>query len=317
VLLDSRHALSAQGAGARMAKTHGNDFLLSLRTAMNMESGQLLRFEIPVRSRTLWLSPVWAVLCGLVASSAFVWTGRDVLIAALAVVIADGAWATQWWGLVETDWRQLFANWNTILVERSTSSLALRGSPADRSQRTLARLRAWWQAGGREQGGTPLFSAFAALALGVLLSAVIGGQALALTLAAFAVTQIALILRLHGRAINWLYGFVAIGFPWLLGHVVFGEITWLSALVALIFSLAYAAMLDLAQGASATRWWLLTQLALVMVLIVLQQPIAVVALISLLVAQTLLATALHSLDFARSAQWWLMLAMLVVALGIR
>ena len=284
---------------------------------MNTESGQLLLFEIPARSRTLWLSPAWAVLCGLIASSAFMWTGREVLIAALAVVITDGVWATQWWGLVETDWRQLFANWSGIAVERSESSLALRGSPADRSQHNLSRLRVWWQAGGREQGGTPLFSALVALVLGVLLSAVIGGQALALTLAAFAVTQIALILRLHGQAINWLHGFVAIGLPWLLGHAAFGEITGLSALAGVIFSFAYAAMLDLAQGASATRRWLSAQLVLVIILIVLQQPIAAVALISLLSAQALLATVLHSLDFARSAQWWLMLAMLVVALGIR
>ena len=282
-----------------------------------MESGQLLRFEIPARSRTLWLSPAWAVLCGLVASSAFAWTGRDVLIAALAIVIADGAWATQWWGLVETDWRQLFANWNAIPVERSPSSLALRGSPADRSQHNLSRLRMWWQTSGREQGGTPLFSALVALGLGVLLSAIIGGSALALTLAAIAVTQIALLLRLHGRSINWLHGFVAIGFPWLLGHAAFGGITLLSTLTAVVFSVAYGAMLDLAQGGAATRRWLLAQLVLVVVLIVLQQPIAAVALISLLIAQSLLATVLHTLDFARSAQWWLMLAMLVVALGIR
>jgi hypothetical protein len=284
---------------------------------MNTESGQLLRFEIPARSRTLWLSPAWAVLCGLLVSSAFVWSGRDLLIAALAVVIADGAWATQWWGFVETEWRQLFAQWNDIPAERAASSVALRGSPADRSQHNLARLRLWWQAGGREYGGTPFLSAVAAVALGVLLSAVIGGSALALTLAAFAVTQIALILRLYGRGVNWLHGLVAIGLPWLLGHVAFGEITGASALAALVFSFAYAAMRDLAQGTAAARWWLLTQVVLAIVLVALQQPTAAVALISLLIAQSLLATVLHTLDFARSAQWWLMLAMLVVALGIR
>ncbi len=284
---------------------------------MNIETGQFLRFQIPVQSRTLWLSPAWAVLCGLITSNAFVWTSRDVLIAALAVIIADGAWATQWWGLVETDWRQLFANWNAIAVDRSESPLALRGSPADRSQHNLARLRAWWQSGGREQAGTPFLSAIAALALGLLLSAVIGWQALAFTFAAFALTQIALILRLQGQAMNWLHGFVAIGLAWLLGHAAFGELTLLSALAAAIFSFAYAAMLDLAQGAAATRRWLLPQIVLVIVLIVLQQPIAAVALIALLAAQALLATVMHSLGFARAAQWWLMLAMLVVALGIR
>jgi hypothetical protein len=284
---------------------------------MTIETGQILRFEIPARSRALWLSPAWAVLCGIVASGAFVWTGRDVLIAALAVVIADGAWTTQWWGIVETNWRQLFAEWSAIPVERAESSLALRGSPADRSQRGLARLRMWWQAGGREQAGTPLFSALAALALGVLLSAVIGGQALALTLAAFALTQIALILRLSGRTVNWLHGFVAIGLTWLLGHAVFSEITLLSVLAAIVFSIAYAVLLDLAQGATSSRRWLLLQVLLVVVLIALQQPIAALALIALLIAQALLATVLHSLDFARAAQWWLLLSMLVVALGIR
>ena len=284
---------------------------------MNIETGQFLRFQIPARSRVLWLSPAWAVLCGLIASSAFVWTGRDVLIAALAVIIADGEWATQWWGLVDTDWRQLFANWNGIAVTRTEGRLALRGSPADRSQHNLARLRAWWQAGGREQAGTPLISALAALALGVVLSAVISWQVLALTFAAFAVTQIALILRLHGRPVNWLHGFVAIGLTWMLGHAAFGELTLLSAFAAVVFAFVYAALLDLAQGASATRRWLLLQLILVVVLIWLQQPIAALALIALLVAQALLATAMHSLDFARAAQWWLMLAMLVVALGIR
>jgi hypothetical protein len=284
---------------------------------MNIETGQFLRFQIPARSRVLWLSPAWAALCGFIASSAFVWTGRDVLIAALAVVIADGAWVTQWWGLVDTDWRQLFANWKDLAVERPAAPLAWRGSPADRSQHNLARLRAWWQAGGREQAGTPLLSALAALALGVLLSAVISWQALALTLAAFAATQIALILRLHGRPTNWLHGFVAIGLTWMLGHAAFGELTMLSALAAVVFALVYAALLDLAQGVAATRRWLVLQLILVVVLVWLQQPLAALALIAVLVAQALLATVMHGLDFARAAQWWLMLAMLVVALGIR
>ncbi len=284
---------------------------------MSTETGQILRFQIPARSRTLWLSPAWAVLCGLIASSAFGWTGRDVLIAALTVIIADGAWATQWWGLVETDWRQLFAEWDGIDVQRSAPSLALRGSPADRSQHNLVRLRLWWQSGGRDQAGTPLLSALTALVLGALLSAVIGWQALILTIAAVALTQIALILRLQGRASNWLHGFLAIGLAWLLGHAAFGELTGLSVLAAVIFSLTDAALLDLAQGTVMRRRWLLPQIVLVIVLILLQQPIAVVALIALLSAQALLATVMHSRDFARAAQWWLMLAMLVVALGIR
>ena len=283
---------------------------------MNIESGQFLRFQIPVRTRQLWLTPAWAVLCGILASGAFLWTGRDVLIALLAVVIADGMWATQWWGLVETDWRQLFADWKTIPVERAGRPLALRGSPADRSQHGLARLRVWWQTIGREQAGMPLFSACFALALGILLSVVIGWQAVALTLAAFALTQIALLVQLQVRSPHWLHGFVAVGLPWVLGHATFGALTLLSIVAAVLFSWSYAALLALAQGA-VPRLWLLPQMMLLVVLIWLQQPIAVLAALTLLAAQALLATVMHRLDFARAAQWWLMLTMLVVALGIR
>jgi hypothetical protein len=148
---------------------------------MNIEADQFLRFQI-LRGRAPVARFRVGSLCGLIASSVFAWTGRDVVIAALAMIIADGAWATQWWGFVDTEWRQLFANWSALAVERTESALAWRGSPADRSQHNLARLRVWWQSGGREQAGTPFLSALAGLALGVLLSAVIGWPALAIDL---------------------------------------------------------------------------------------------------------------------------------------
>ena len=53
---------------------------------MEIETGQLIRLQIPIRARMLWLGPAWAVVCGIITSSAFAWTGRDVLIAALAMI---------------------------------------------------------------------------------------------------------------------------------------------------------------------------------------------------------------------------------------
>jgi hypothetical protein len=284
---------------------------------LNIETGQLLRLQIPVRTRTLWLSPAWAVVCGIVASSAFVWTGRDVLIGALALVVVDGAWATVWWGLVDSDWRSLFATWDTFDVAHVEATWGAAGSSAARSQRGLARLRLWWQVIGKERAGSPLLSALFSAVLAFLLSAVIGAAAIGLTLAALALTQIGLILRVHGRAVNVLRGCVDVGLAWLLGHAAFGQLTLLSALTAVIFSFSYAALLDLAQGATSTRRWLIPQFILVIILVLLQQPFAALALLTMLIAQTSLATALHGLDFARTAQIWLMLSMLIAALGIR
>jgi hypothetical protein len=284
---------------------------------LDIESGQLIRLQVPIRTRTLWLSPAWAVVCGIIASSAFAWTGRDVLITALALIVVDGAWATVWWGLVDTDWRSLFATWDTFDVSRIETTWGAAGSSAARSQRGFARLRLWWQTIGKEHAGSPLLSAAFAIVLAFLLSAVIGGAAIGLTLAALATTQIGLLLRVHGRAVNWLQGFVDVGLAWLLGHAAFGQLTLLSALTALIFSFAYAAMLDAAQGATPTRRWLIPLLVMVVVLVLLQQPLAALALFVMLIAQASLSTVLHGLDFARTTQLWLMLSMLIAALGIR
>jgi hypothetical protein len=284
---------------------------------VEIETGQLIRLQIPIRTRTLWLSPAWAVVCGIIASSAFVWTGRDVLIGLLALVVVDGAWATVWWGLIDTDWRSLFATWDTFDVAHVDATWGAAGSSAARSQRGFARLRLWWQVIGKERAGSPLLSALFSAALAFLLSAVIGAVAIGLTLAALALTQIGLILRVHGRTVNVLRGFVDVGLAWLLGHAAFGQLTLLSALTALIFSFSYAAMLYVAQRGAHQRRWLMPQLIMVIILVFLQQPFAALALLTLLIAQTSLSTVLHGLDFARTAQIWLMLSMLIAALGIR
>ena len=284
---------------------------------MNIESRSFLQIQLPARARVLWVSPAWAVVCGLIASAAFTWTGRDVLLAALALVLADSAWASVWGGLAETDWRTIFSGWQSFQVEPVASALVERGSPADRSQHLWARWHMWWAAGGREQGGTPLFSALFAAVLALLLSIVIGGEAVALTLAALALIQIALILRLHGHAAYWLRGLIDIGFAWWLGQLIFGALTLPAMIGALLFASSYAALLDLAQGRAGLRRWLLPQLIIVVMLIVLQQPSAALALTAVLIAQTTLSTVLNGLDFARAAQFWLMLAMLITALGIR
>ena len=138
-------------------------------------------------------------------------------------------------------------------------------------QRGLARFRLWWQAVGKEQAGSPLLSAVFAAVLAFLLSAVIGGAAVGLTLAALALTQIGLLLSVHGRAVNWLQGLVDVGLAWLLGHAAFGQVTLISALAALIFSFSYAAMLDVAQSGAHQRRWLMPQLIMVAVLVLRQQ----------------------------------------------
>jgi hypothetical protein len=287
---------------------------------VNLETGHFIRIQIPARSRALWLSPAWAVMCGIVASSAFAWTGRDVLIAMLAVVLADGAWATAWWGLVETDWPQLIARWTQVTPDPIDQPwpLARRGSPADRAQHWAARWRVWWREVLWPEASTPVLSALVSSGLAVVLSAVIGWAALTLSLGAFALTQIGVLLEhRHGRASHVARGAMDMGLAWALGHAAFGTLTLLSAGVAALFAIAYGSSVDLARGGQQARWWLLPQVLVVVVLVLIQQPLAAFAMISLLMSQALLATVRRGLLFAQGAQIWLLLAMLVAALAIR
>ncbi len=287
---------------------------------MNIETGHFIRIQIPARSRALWLSPAWAVLCGIVASSAFVWTGRDVLIAMLAILLADGAWGTVWWGLVETDWPQLISRWPLVNPDpiEQPWPLARSGSPADRAQHWVARWRVWWRLILWPEASTPVLSAVGSIGLAIVISAVIGWAALTLSLGAFALTQIGVLLEhRHGRASHVARGALDVGLAWALGHAAFGTLTPLSAVMAALFAIAYGSSVDLARGGQQARWWLLPQVLIVAILVLIQQPLAAFAVISLLIAQALLATVRRGLPFAQDAQIWLLLAMLVAALAVR
>lgn len=280
--------------------------------------GHFLRIQIPARSRVLWLSPAWAVICGVVASSAFVWTGRDVLIALLAVLLADGAWATVWWSLVETDWPQLIGRWLLVSPAQIDQPLAQPDSPADRAQRWTARWRAWWRSVLWPEAGTPILSALVSSALAVVVAAVIGWPALTLSLGALALIQIGVLLEhRHGRASHVARGALDVGLAWALGHAAFGALTPVSIGLAALFAIAYGSSIDLARGGQQRRGWLLPQVIAVLILVLIQQPLAAFAATSLLIAQALLATVQRGLPFAQAAQGWLLLAMLVAALAIR
>jgi hypothetical protein len=287
---------------------------------MNIETGHFIRIQIPARSRVLWLSPAWAVICGVVASSAFAWTGRDVLIALLAVLLADGAWATAWWGLVETDWPQLLERWPLVTPDPVDQPwpLAHPGSPADRAQQWTARWRAWWRVVLWPEAGTPVLSALVSSGLAVVLSAVIGWPALTLSLGAMALIQIGVLLEHRpGRASHVARGALDVGLAWALGHAALGALTPVSISLAALFAIVYGSSIDLARGGQQRRWWLLPQAIVVLILVGIQQPLAAFAATSLLIAQALLATVLRGLPFAQAAQGWLLLAMLAAALAIR
>ncbi len=284
------------------------------------ETGQLIRINIPTRDRSLWLGPAWSVICGLIASGSIVWQGQALLVSILAVLLADGFWATVWWTLIEIDWTDMLARWPEVEIGHTPHALPFTrsGSAADRLLNWLARSRAWLRSIVWPERGSAILSTLVAIGLAIIFSILIGWQALALSLAALALTQLALLTRkLSASIVSIIHGLLAVGLAWLLGHAAFNQITYLSLGMALLFSISYSGVIEVIRLEKSTRRWLLPQVLIVAILAVLQMPIAAFALIAVLVAQSLLSTVMHGSLFARSAQWWLMIAMLIAALAIR
>lgn len=297
---------------------------------MSLETGQLIRLNIPTRQRALWIGPAWAVISGLVASGVFVWTGQTLLFAILAVLLADGLWATLWWTLVETSWTEVMARGRETDADASGNGKSAyyqptrwlpftqAGSAADRSMRWLNHSIVWLRSEVWPQLGSTILTGLVSIGLGIIVSIIIGWQALALSLAAFALIQLALLTRkIRLGATSILHGLLDVGLAWLLGQAVFNQIDLLSVVIAILFSIAYSGVIEVIHHEKSTRRWLLPQVLVIMILTMLQLPLAAFALTVVVIAQALLATVLHGPLFARSAQWWLMIAMLVAAIAIR
>ena len=290
---------------------------------MDLETGQLIRLNIPTRQRALWIGPAWAVISGLVASGVFVWTGQTLLFAILAVLLADGLWATLWWTLVETSWTEVLARWREIDTGASGQPTRLlpftqAGSAADRSLHWLNHSIVWLRSEVWPQLGSTILTGLVSIGLGIIVSIIIGWQALALSLAAFAMIQLALLTRkIRLGATSILHGLLDVGLAWLLGQAAFNQIDLLSVGIAILFSIAYSGVIEVIHHEKSTRRWLLPQVLVIIILTMLQLPLAAFALTVAVITQALLATVLHGPLFARSAQWWLMIAMLVAAIAIR
>jgi hypothetical protein len=84
-----------------------------------------------------------------------------------------------------------------------------------------------------------------------------------------------------------------------------------------LFSAAYSGAIEMLRFEKPARRWLIPQVLIISLLTLLQQPFAAFALVALISAQALLASVLNGPRFARSAQGWLMIAMLVAAIAIR
>ena len=163
--------------------------------------------------------PIAAVLGGAWAFAAPL--KGDVLIATLtALVLALAGWLPFWRAVTRTPWAETFALWRTWEREAPLPlwPYLQPGTPGAALHRALRQARAWWAEVGRAALAAPLCMAALALVVSVLAALILGRNALMLTLALAAWTEIAVLWH-EGRGdvgAAWAAG-ALVGLPWLLG----------------------------------------------------------------------------------------------------
>lgn len=269
--------------------------------------------------RSTWLGPAWAALCGIVASAAFTFDALGTLLAAFVFILVDWAWPAIWTSSVRTDWLAPLAHFReTPAPPRSLSLPYLQpGAPADRLIGWGSRAAAWSRSYFGPMAGSSAASLFVALSISLAISAAIGWRALAFTLAVLAISAIGAWWAMRAALdSDWLRSIVYGTLPWWLGHAAFASLTVESALMGILFGLAYRALMESGERTPSPFGLIAPQVVAVVALFAANQWAAAFVLVLAVVPQSALRTFLTEHAFAGRVQAWLMLAMLACAVAV-
>jgi hypothetical protein len=272
----------------------------------------VVRLTAQWRRPGAWLGPTWAVLCGIIAAAQFHWSSSEFVSIFVALIIAEGLWASLWAALAETNWSEPLGRWREWHEGAPVRSLPYTqpGSAAAWLAVTLGYFRDWLTRDLIPNHGSALASSIVTPLVALVLSAVLGAPIVLLSIVAILLPQLALALcRCNGQPSAILRGVVEVTLPLLLGVVLFTPLSLEVVIAAIGFGLAYS-------GAVSRVWnwqlWNLGLMAVLLLLILTRHSVGAFLVGVLWLPQFLL----QATPSARAAQWWLMASMLVAALAI-
>lgn len=283
-------------------------------------AGRLIALDLrPTRPLTL-LGPMWAALCGALASGGLALRGPSILALIFSLLLCDiliGSWRALW----------LYADWRTALP-RNIAKARVLGSFSDYeptslwarwSQRFSRPLTFLWRV------VLPLIDSeiVAMLLAGVLaicIAIVLGQLPVILTLVAM---LLALIEGQVGSQRGMgLRAIVEIALPWLIAQTALGDFSWLALAFALLFTLVYRALLGLA--VARPEHWVgvnnLMQLIIVLFLIASNAPlgagIVALGLLAQLLWQVRYQSDRDGRAYAQRVQSYVLVGMLIVGVSL-
>jgi len=267
----------------------------------------------------VWLLPLWAVLCGALASSTVHPSLTDGVRLLLVGLLVEGGWGTLWSALATTDWATPLQRWRDWPAGAAVPLLpyARPGAPAERLALRLSQLRSWWRDAFAPTAGPALGEALVGLALSAFLALALGPEMLLLTLGAIALMELAAV-RAEGRGTppgGW-DAILRMGLPWLAGHLAFGALTLPSIALAGGFTLAVAGATG-DKGNRSKSLWIVGQLLTAILFVLLRRPVAAAFLVLFLLPQwALLVPSRSPSPIYHRALPWLGAAMLLAAWAV-
>ncbi len=295
--------------------------------------GRLLTLQVRSAGSRTWLGPAWAVLCGAVASGALELNWRAAVALLLAVVLADSLLGSVW-SLFAPDLWSVESKPNGNPARKAAAPALPYTSPGSASARFsefLGKRSVWWRSTVWPQKGYLVLGlAFNSL-LALLVSTLLGGGTLLMTVVALAIAGLGVVLRRSREGMGLALGSCFLGgLPWLLGYATFrglgsvgGELGVMAQALAMaaIYAFAFHSYQLLGRGRISRGAALLSlaQVAAAAMLVAIKQPILAGGVGLLLLPQLLLQPALlatgDALGYLRRVQAATMAAMMVTALA--
>lgn len=286
--------------------------------------GRRIAIQLTSARPLTWLGPVAATICGAIAARGLDVSGETLLRVAIAILLTDpilGAWRAAW---VYTEWRRPMRGWHATPTRAwMLVPYARLGSPAARFSQWLSSRANFWRDAIVPHVGQSITAIVVTALIALSVALVLGTSAFLLTLFALVLAPLESELGEQGAG-RWMRAFAEIGMAWLIGDAAISLAmpSLDSALLALLFATTYRGLLSVA---TRPRLGLAiadaAQVVLIAFLIargaMISATIIGLALGAQLLWQTLLRTGrLDAKTFLGRVQWFVLLAMVIAALGL-
>ena len=227
------------------------------RSASDMTTWIRLRVQLTLPD--LCWGPLWAALCGAVASGALRGDAPQLLTLLLVLVAADPLFANVCHLLFDCNWPfGSRANWVPGPENRPVVALPYtdEGSPGYRLARWLSQTLVWWRDYFGPEAGWMVSGVLFESGCLVALAFVFGSPILWLIGLGFVLMGLGLVARLYGSELIWgVRSLIEVGLPWLIGYMAFSSLSLVPIGLAACYALAYGASLRMASKGVGRGVW--------------------------------------------------------------